>query len=218
MLTNYKVENMVIMNMKKHSSFSRTKYEIESRIKYEVEDTLTIDEKIEFIDEIKHGIGSYLLELIEKWELENESLPHDSHGRPKTVSKKAWLKRNDNEEVIDRDFKIGSYYLFGTSYDDIFLNCSNSEYTHIVHKWFHDLLCELERNEIKHFKNNDSFHIKLKQVRELTDIYGNVFNNEKLNNIRWNTHKIQDVTEKDLDIFIHAYDLLKDAISKIKLD
>ena len=217
-MNDYIKENLALLNMKKVplQMYSGTSPEV-----FEIEKQMSVDEKINFIDSQKDGVASYLIELFNKWESEKDELPQQ-YGSPKKVSAKAWIKRNDNRGIIDKEFKIGTYYLFGTKYMRMIAICPQTEYgrdmiytrQHIANQWFHDLLTQLYYSEQKFFELNDPFTIKLKKVKEYGDYLGTVFNSLEINDIVWN--RKTDVSESNLDIYIKAYQELEQSIKLIE--
>lgn len=213
----YKKEDLVFYNMGSNISVDNEKV-------YDIEHKLSIDEKIAFIDEVENNIATYLYNIFIKWEAEKDSLSKDKLGTIKTVSKKAWIKKNDPRKIIDIDYKYGSYYLFGTKYKVMSTICPTSEYNYkflytgdnIVHQWYHDLCTKLKNEETKYFKEIDPFNIKLSKVREYGGRYNILFNNKKINDIVWND-KI-DVTDEELDIIIDAYEKIEKYIDSITKD
>jgi len=119
----YKKEDLRFLSMK-----MKNKYMSNANLRsgvykiYEIEDEFSIEEKVKFIDELKDGIASYMLDILTKWEAEKDSLPKDKWEAIKTVSKKAWIKRNDPRKIIDVDYKVGKYWLLGTEYKTMSLN------------------------------------------------------------------------------------------------
>lgn len=234
----YKKEELKIMNMEKirATNFELTRDNAhnirnENRGKeyptiYKIESELSLEEKIDFIDEVKEGLASYMLNILNLWDLKKEDMPKDTYGNTKTVSKKAWIKKNDNLKIIDDWYKYGNYQMFKTKYslyekDRYSLIVPKTEYgytllysgQHVVHQWFHDLLNELEIEELKYFRTIDSKQIKLTKVREFGDRYRETFNDKKLNDIIWN--RLSDVTEQELDIYIKAFETLEKSITDI---
>ena len=133
---------------------------------------------------------------------------------PKTVSKKAWIKRNDPRNIIKTEYDIGHFYVFGTEHTKMSIKCSTTRYGYnllytgqnIIHQWFHDLCEKLYWEEKKYFESMDSKSIKLKEVRELGNRFG-CFDIESLNDIVWNS-KV-DVSEAELDIYLNAFEKLE---------
>lgn len=188
------------------------------------ETELSIEEKIKFMDQFEDGIASYMLNILTKWEEEQESLPKDSYGTTKTVSKKAWIKRNDPRKIIDNDYKIGKYYMFKNDFKEMSLICPHTEYGHnevytgenIIHQWYHDLCMKLYLQEKEYFKSIDSFEIKLKRVADLVNRYHIYFDSKKVNDIGWNNKR--DVEEDELDAIIEAYEKIEKYIAEITIE
>ena len=218
----YKVEELKFFTMKKEKIWVSSPHMRNGLSIYAIEKTLSEEEKLAFIDELKEGIGSYVFKILKKWEDEKDSLPQDKYGHPKTVSKKAWIKRNDPHEIIDIKYRLGNYWLFKTQFKELSTICPTTEsgYSHeytgqsVVHQWFHDLCKELYYKEKKYFEEHDTKEIKLAQVKKLGDRYGIVFDNQDLNDIIWNGKK--DVSEEELDRYIAAYEELEEKIQEIK--
>jgi hypothetical protein len=187
---------------------------------FQIESELSIEEKTAIIDLYKDGIASYMLNIINKWNDEKDSLPKDRWGSPKTNSKKAWIKRNDPRKIIDNDYKIGRYWVCGNDIKSLSIECPTTEYgynmkysgQHVVNQWFYDLCYEFKKNEAKWFKENDPKQIKITKVKELGNYYRTVFNCKLLNDITYNQSK--NVTDEQLDIFISAYEALEKCITE----
>lgn len=82
---------------------------------FKCENTVSKEEKVKFVDDMTNGKLSYIINLINKFDKEKETLPNDSYGEVKTGSLKIWLKKNDPDQVIDNYFKCGEIRFF----DDI---------------------------------------------------------------------------------------------------
>lgn len=217
----YRVEDLKFFNMKKVSVYKpNPRYRNGLKV-FEIETEMSIEDKIAFIDEIKDGTATYLLNILKKWEAEKDALPKDQYGNPKTVSKKAWIKRNDKRKIIDTEYKVGTYHLFSNYYREMSTTCPTTEYgysleytgEHIVHQWFHDLCYELYSEEKKYFKEHDPFQKKLKKVIDYGRRYSMCFDCKELNDIIWNG--LEDVPEESLDRYISAYQKLEQTINHI---
>lgn len=206
----YKVEEMKFLNMKVREECIQGIYNRRGVVKvFEIEDKLSVEEKIAFIDEVKGGIATYLLDLFDKWEKDYDELKKDSYGNVKTVSKKAWLKRNDTRKKINDSYNIGHYSLFGSEYNKMSVTCPcNMLYSekHIVNQWFHDLCNILYGKEKKYFQEIDPVSIKIKKVKEYAGFLG-ILDNKIINDIYYNG-KI-DVTEEVLDSILEGYGKLE---------
>ena len=141
---------------------------------FHLESEVTREAKIEFLDKMKNGMMSYILNLAEQYQKDAPSLPKDSYGEVKTVSLKAWLKRNDSAMAFDRNYHYGETYFMGCE-----RYISNMEhigvydhYEDYVDECFHRLCKELQRKEQKWFVTHDEAHILETKVREMTDRFG----------------------------------------------
>lgn len=59
----------------------------------------------------------YFLNLQHKFQANAPALPHGQLGNVKTVSLKAWLRKNDNKRLIDIDCFYGDFLVLGKSYN-----------------------------------------------------------------------------------------------------
>jgi len=220
-MLNYRMEEMKFLNMSKVPVYKpQPRYSSGLKV-FEIEKEMSLEDKIAFIDEMKNGVASYLLNLFKKWEAEMDSPPKNQYGSPKTTSKRAWIRRNDKRFIIDTEYTIGSYSLFGNNFGEMSTVCPTTKYgfsmeytgEHIAHQWFHDLCSELYEKEKQHFKQTDPFQIKLQKVRDYGNQYRMCFDSKELNNIIWN--RLEDVSEESLDRYIQAYQELEKAIADI---
>lgn len=220
-MLNYRKEDLKFFNMERlelhiNHTNKKDRYKI-----FKVQKEYSLDEKIAFIDKMEDGIASYLINILEKWDKEKIELPQ-SMGKVKTISKKAWIKRNDPRKIIDTSYKIGKYSLLETSYKDMTLECPKSEYSrnyaftgcHIAEQWFHDLCEKLYREEQVYFESHDPKSMKIEELKELRNKYDTCFNNTELNDIIWNGKR--DVKIEKLDVYIHAYKKLENSIKTIE--
>jgi hypothetical protein len=220
----YKLEDLKFLNMKKEKIWVGNPRNRNGLHVFEIEKTLSENEKLEIIDQMKDGVGTYLFNILKKWESEKETLPKNDWGEPKTVSKKAWIKRNDPKGIIDIKFKLGKYWLFKNDYKEMSTICPETEYGYsmeytgesVIHQWFHSLCEELYRNESNYFKENDPLQLKITKVKELGEHHRICFNNQDLNDIIWNGKT--DVSEEMLDEFIKAYEILEKSIEDISIN
>lgn len=219
----YKVEDLKFYNMKKESIYVSNPYMRNGLTVFEIENTLTEEEKLKIIDEMKEGVGTYLLDTFKQWEEEKDNLPQDTYGNPKTVSKKAWFRKNDKKGILSKSSDLGKYWLFGTEFKNMSTTCPATNYGYsleytgksIIHQWFHDLCKELYQNERKYFRENDPKEIKLAKVKEYGEQYHTYFNNDDIHDIVWN--RKTDVSEEFLDTCITAYKELEESIQQISL-
>ena len=211
----YKVEDMKFLNMpiKKESLLGINGKEHVYNV-FEIENELSIEEKIAFIDAVENGVATYLLNIFDKWKKDCNELKKDACGNVKTVSKKAWIKRNDVRGIIDVDDCVGAYFLFGNRYYEMSITLPHFRYKcfkfckeeHIVNQWFHDLCNKLYTKESDYFKTIDPFSIKVEKIKEYVRLFGDM-NNRIVKNIYFNGKT--GVTEEALDVILEGYSNLE---------
>ena len=88
---------------------------------FNCESELTREEKIAFVDNMQDGKLSYILELVDKFNRDESTLPKDAYGNVKTVSLKAWINRNDTKygntdytRIIDSWYNYGKIRFLGS--------------------------------------------------------------------------------------------------------
>lgn len=222
----YKIEDLKFLNMKKIAVYKSSPRYTNGMSIFEIENELTREEKIELMDEMRDDIASYMLNIIKKWEDEKEELPKDNYGYVKTVSKKAWIKRNDPLNIVNIKYieSLGSYYMFKNEFKGLSLECPSTEYGYsmehtggdIVDQWFHDFCSALYLEEKKYFEKTDTKEIKLAEVKEKFLKYHIYFDEIEINDIGYNGKK--DVSEERLDEYIKAFDKLEEKIKEISIE
>lgn len=152
----WKVEDMKLLNQKGGLYYGKEKI-------YNCEHEVSREDKIAFVDSLQDGNLTYLLGLIEKFNDEKMGLPKDNWGGIKTVSLKAWIKRNDTKTrwgIIDRDYQYGKYRMLGTGrYITSNQSGAYDTYEDLVDEMFHRQLRECEKKERKYFLEHDEYSI-----------------------------------------------------------
>ena len=166
----WKVEDMALMN-----EVCKT-YFVKERI-YDCEHKVSREDKIAFVDSMNDGKLSYILELAKKFEEEVESLPKDNWGDVKTVSFKAWLRRNDTRSLVDREYVYGRVYLLMAKRNIKRINgrYDYNTYKDYVDEMFHRQLKECEQEERAYFLAHDEYSILKKEFREKSRKYDTTF-------------------------------------------
>lgn len=73
---------------------------------YEFEDDVSREDKIQFLSSLNDKFAT-VIELFDKFSKEKADMPKDCFGGVKTVSLKAWLKRNDEHRIFDAEYRYG---------------------------------------------------------------------------------------------------------------
>lgn len=165
----WKVEELRLLNDKS------TEKENGRRI-YSFERGVSKEDKIEFIDKMNDGKLSYILDLVEKFENEKENLPKDSYGNVKTVSLKAWLKRNDTKNLIDKTHRHGMITFF-VSRDIQHINTIRvwDNFENYIDEIFNRQLNDCEVLEEKYFLDHDEYSILKGKWRNYLSKYNTSF-------------------------------------------
>ena len=121
-------ENLVFLNMKKHNIYKTNPHMRDGLEIFTIEKEISLEDKIKIIDIFENNTATYILDIINKWNEEKDSLPKDRWDNPKTISVKAWIKRNDPKKIIDTEYKIGKYYLFGRRFEYLDIKCPSTEH------------------------------------------------------------------------------------------
>lgn len=211
----WKVEEMKLMN--------DCKMNVDGRMRYSFENNISIGDKIQFVDSMNNGELSYVLELVEKFNKERESLPKDGRGNVKTVSLKAWLKRNDPKRMCDSSYNYGEIYLLRTRRSIYRLGYGNNSETfnEYVDDVFHEQLNKCKRKEEVYFLEHDEYSVFKRKFKEYCDIYRTTFG---VHISFWGGGKVcvcddngneRDVTIDELKVLLSKYEELDRLVEKI---
>lgn len=211
----WKVEEMKLMN--------DCKMNVDGRMRYSFENNISIGDKIQFVDSMNNGELSYVLELVEKFNKERESLPKDGRGKVKTVSLKAWLKRNDPKRVCDSSYNYGEIHLLRTRRLIYRLGYGNNSETfnEYVDDVFHEQLNRCKGKEEVYFLEHDEYSILKRKFREYENKYGTTFgvhipycSGGKII-IRDDNENERDITINELKALLSKYEELDRLVEKI---
>lgn len=168
----WKVEDMALLNQKGGIYFGKDKL-------YDCEGRVSREDKIAFVDSMQDGILSYLLTLIEKFNHDVDNMPKDQWGNIKTVSLKAWVKKNDTKysrPIIDDYYRYRRYCVIGM---ERYIT-SNSKgcydtYEDLVDELFHRQFKTCEQEEQNYFLEHDEYSILKCKLGEMMDKYSTTF-------------------------------------------
>lgn len=175
---------------------------------YEDEKNLSEKEKIEFLDKFyllrgHEGGATYMLNLINKYIAEKDTLKKDNWGYVKANSLKAWLRRNDPWGIVDDHYHYGFYSFADHEYSDlaskaprpVWGSYENTPYYdeegHLVDLWFHDVLEDKWTMEMRYFYEHDERAIKCRKIKDYCNKYGD-FGFEMFARVGWNGDKAID--------------------------
>ena len=216
----WNVEDMALLNQKGGVILGKEKI-------YDCEHKILRDDKIAFVDSMQDGVLSYLLFLIEKFNEDKENMPKDSWGHVKTVSLKAWIKKNDNKysrPIIDDWFHYGQYHILGT---ERYITSEHKgvydTYEDIVDELFHRQLKKCEEQERIYFEEHDEYEILKQKFRDKR--YDTTFG-VKIHN--WGSGRItifdkkedgkeqeRDITIEELKVLLSKYEHIDALVEKL---
>lgn len=176
----WKVEDMKLLNTKNHGGvYVGGNYVFPEMSKVSRED------KIQFIDSMNKGVMTHLLNLIKQWNKDVDTLPKDSWGSVKTVSLKAWIKRNDKCEyrngysLLDDDYKYGKFHILGCErwiqHDPENKGAQYDTYDDIVDEIFYRQLNPCLKEEEAYFKSVDPYEIAKSKLKKYVNKYHTYF-------------------------------------------
>lgn len=178
-------------------------------------------EKIAFVDSMTDGKLTKIVNAINAYKKDSDTIKKDDWGYPKKNSLNAWIKRNKFDDVIDTNFSSGEFTIFGMKRT---LWNANEKYSYdnlanVVDEAFNRTLHYLAKEETKHYNNNDPYMIKFKAVRNhpytgaVVDYgyssSGEIFINDEDGNRR-------NLTVEDMDKLLEAADKIKEYAEKIR--
>lgn len=225
----WNVEEMKLMN-------ETFKYFIGNERIYDDEYNVNVsrEDKIAFVDSMQDGKLSYILSIIDKFNKEKDTLPKDNYGYVKTVSLRAWLKRNDtgyDRPVFDNWYHYGHYSLLGSerSLNTLYSTKGGYDfYDDFVDECFHRQLKECERLERKYFKEHDEYSIlKTKLIKNIDKFNttfdvnikwssdGNIYIYEKYEVNESTKSRDKKITIEELKELIDKYNKLEDYIKEL---
>lgn len=179
---------------------------------YDCEHTVSMEDKIAFVDGLQDGKLSYILNLFKKFKEDEENLPKDKCGDVKTVSLKSWIKRNDTRKLIDDTYTYGKIrFIGGRSIKSVNIKSAYDTYDDYVDEVFHRQLKECENKERKYFLDHDEYSILKREF--LNKKYNTTFG---VNITSWSSGKVcicDDITKEEREITIEE---LKYLLSRYK--
>lgn len=228
----YKVEDLVLYNEVKNHPQTIVGRKSNRPYIFAWEKTFTQEEKIAFIDKYykyreQYGWATYLLDLINKFLNEKDSLPKDKYGYVKTVSLKAWLKKNDPREIIRASYSYGSYFFMSREYSNFgslaarpLWGSSSTPYYNeegkLADLWFHDLLSVFYEVERTWHDDHDDIILKVRKIADYFSMYGDFgialfgmvgSNGEKTLDDSWlSTFNHEKPTVEEIDKMLEIYE------------
>ena len=144
--------------------------------------SVSYQDKFEFLDMGNDYKLSEIKRIVDLYRVSSNELKHDRYGSVKTVSLKAWIKRNDPTHVFDDAYSIGHTKGF---YPDAFLQDLalvddikgvGDRFENWVNKLFVETCFKLRTEEINYFKSTDPYEVAKTNLRRYSERYSTTFN------------------------------------------
>lgn len=187
-----------------------------------LESSISLEDKIMFIDKLQDGVMTYIKELREKLMEDSRSMPKNIHGEVKTVSLLAWLKRNDPRKLVKTDYLYGDICLFNCHIHLHSMYCF--DYDDFAERVFYHQLNVCLAKEKLYFREHDEYEIL--KTRLLTNplLYTTTFgvligerDNHRVVIYDYDEDNDQsrDITVEELKELLAKYDELQQVIEKM---
>lgn len=187
---------------------------------FSCEHTTSREDKIAFIDTMTDDRLSYFLELKDKFDKDKPNLPKDTWGSVKTVSLKAWLKKNDTRHIVYTTYNYGEVHICGTTTN---IQSSSpfpySMHNDLVDKLFHRQLLECAKLEYEYFKTHDDYEKLKVLLTEMVEKHNTTFGVQLL--ISSDEISVGDyensrpITNEEIKELLNCFEQLENCISKL---
>ena len=170
----WKLEDLKLVTECKSAEYSNAIFHKRPYI-FQCENEVSREDKIAFVDAMQDGKLSYILELSDKFLKDVENLPKDAWGDVKTVSLKAWIRRNDTRNLIDVTYTYGLIRCLGGR-NIVCINRKGAYDAHedYVDNVFHNQLKLCRQKEHEYFLSHDEYSILKQKLRDYDRKYPSV--------------------------------------------
>lgn len=144
--------------------------------------TVSYQDKFEFLDMRNDYKLTEIKRIIDLYRATRDERKYDSYGSVKTVSLKAWIKRNDPAHIFEIDYSVGrtkGFYLAAYLQDLALVNDIKDvgdRFENCVNKLFVETCYKLLEEEIAYFKSTDPYEIAKTSLRDYAERYSTTFN------------------------------------------
>lgn len=200
----YDISKYIVMNESKTKQYagSDSVYRDHTFDVYDIEKQLTDEEKLQVIDSRTNGLGTYILNLIKKY---NEArvdgtIRKVSYGSLHKRSLQSWIDKNDPRKVMCAVITkgYGQYRLFRQQYR-MTLDTPETEFGYklpydsepVVRNWFHNMLIEIENEEVSHYKAHNDVEILKTSIRKRLEAF---------NGVRWVHIDVDTLSKEKLEL------------------
>lgn len=177
-LMNWKEQGTLVSDMRGRTIRNEGFYNRKEEFKWDIEDQLTEQDKLQIIDHIADGLGSYLIETIQVYESDkvNGTIKTGRYDSLHRGSVASWIRKHGRDNVLFQGYpeSYPVYRVFGDTFR-LSLKTPETKYgykemwdgKHVINQWFHLLLIDLKKKEQEYFRTHDEKSIKLNEIESL---------------------------------------------------
>jgi hypothetical protein len=144
--------------------------------------SVSYQDKFEFLDMGHDYKLTEIKRIVDLYRASRDELKYDSYGSVKTVSLKAWIKRNDPAHVFDIEYSVGrtkGFYPEAYLQDLALVNDIKGvgdRFENWVNNLFVETCYKLRTEEINYFNSTDSYEVAKTALRQYSERYSTTFN------------------------------------------
>ena len=166
---------------------------------------------------MQDGKLSYVIDLIKKLDADKENLPKDSWHDIKTVSLKAWCRRNDTRKIVDTEYNYGEVYVVR---ERLYIQHGSIK-EEMIDKIFHNQLCECLKKEIEHFRTHDDYEVMKSTLKTKANLHNTLFgvhlsfsSNGKICVMNKDEEE-RPITTEEIKMLLEKYEKLEECLSNL---
>lgn len=143
--------------------------------------SLSFEDKFDFLDQGHDFKLTEIKRIVDNYRASSSSIKCDCSGNPKTVSLKAWIKKNDPMHLFDIDYRVGNTKGF---YPDAYLQDLalindvegvGDRFENWINALFVETCFKLRKEEVDYFNSTDPYEIAKTQLKNFSNKYHTTF-------------------------------------------
>ena len=179
-------------------------------------------DKIAFVDAMEEGKLSILLDIIDRFNREKESMPTDKFGNIQESHMRRWILHNNSAGLFS-SINFGDFYFLGVRRNlEYSGKGAYDAYEDLVDECFSRVLLQCESKEWDYFRKHDAFEIMKTKLKSYIETFGTTFgvNIAYSNNNIWvideaNHRRQREITKSETRVLIEKYEALEQYIKNL---
>ena len=185
---------------------------------FECEDSLSDEEKIAFVDKFQNGKMTILLNIFEKFKDDYDGIKKNKYGTIYPASLLAWIRRNNQGNLMDEKYSPGHIWLLGCRRGNIVYTSFQNEKERklLINDIFHDQLLECKKQEDKYFLAHDEYSILKEKLsdyrckfRTTFGVHLSFWSSGGIAVVGDDDEESRDITIDELKLLLGKYELLE---------